>query len=248
MKQDRTHLPHGATSGWTKTMGPILGVKMSAPRALHSIVFALAMATVLSFTVTGARAARTPDAGAFISGLNERATRQLADSGIEREEQERRFRILLEENFSIPTIGRFVLGRYWRVAGAAEKKAFLSVFEDVIVKRYLPLFAEISTATLHIGPVSVNRNNPRFVSVASQIWGLKREPVSVEWRIRIIDGKYRVVDIVVEGVSLAMTLRSAYGAFVSRHGGDVRALIKNLRKELGAGNIALNTAEFGTVR
>ena len=72
--------------------------------------------------------------------------------------------------------GRFVLGRYRRVASAEEKRAFLSVFEDLIVKRYLPLFVEISTATLDIGPVNANRNNPRFVSFASQIRGLKREP------------------------------------------------------------------------
>ena len=248
MKQDRMHLPRGAPSGWTTVIGAILGVKMSAPRALHYIVFVLAMAAILSFPITGPRAARTPDAGAFLSDLNERAAQQLAEPGIEREEQERRFRILLEENFSIPTIGRFVLGRYRRVASAEEKRAFLSVFEDVIVKRYLPLFVEISTATLHIGPVSANRNNPRFVSVASQIRGLKREPVSVDWRIRIINGKYKIVDIVAEGVSLAMTLRSEYGAFISRHGGDVRALITSLQEELVAGNFAHNKAEFGTVR
>lgn len=248
MKQDRTHLPREAPSGWTKSIGAILGVKMFAPRVLRYMVFVLATATMLSFPITGPLAARTPDAGAFLSGLNERAIQQLAEPGIEREEQERRFRILLEENFSIPTIGRFVLGRYRRGASAEEKRAFLSVFEDVIVKRYLPFFVEISTATLHIGPVSVNRNNPRFVSVASQIRGLRREPVSVEWRIRMINGKYKIVDIVAEGISLAMTLRSAYGAIISRHGGDVRALITNLRDELAAGKLALNKAEFGTVR
>jgi phospholipid transport system substrate-binding protein len=200
------------------------------------------------FPFAGPRAAGTQDAGSFLSGLNERAIQQLVEPGIEQEEQERRFRILLEEYFSIPTIGRFVLGRYRRVASAEEKRAFLSVFEDVIVKRYLPLFVEISTATLDIGPVRANRNNPRFVSVASQIRGLKREPVSVEWRIRIINGKYKIVDIVAEGVSLAMTLRSAYGAFISRHGGDVRALITNLQNELVTSNFALKKAEFGTVR
>ena len=70
-----------------------------------------------------------------------------------------------------------------------------------------------------------------------------RSAALAEWRIRIIDGKYKIVDIVAEGVSLAMTLRSAYGAFISRHGGDVRALITNLREELVAGNLAPNNTK-----
>ena len=66
----------------------------------------------------------------------------------------------------------------------------------------------------------------------------------MEWRIRIINGKYKIVDIVAEGVSLAMTLRSAYGAFIARHGGDVRALITNLQEELAAGNFAANNTKI----
>src|SRR3546814_1505807 len=37
------------------------------------------------------------------------------------------FRQLFNENFDVPAIGRFVIGRYWRAASPADQKAFLKV-------------------------------------------------------------------------------------------------------------------------
>src|SRR3546814_8259846 len=81
----------------------------------------------------------------FLTELQEKAASRLGDASISSEEKEQNFRQLFNESFDVPTIGRFVIGRYWRRASDADKQAFLKVFEDAMVQRFLPLMAENSS-------------------------------------------------------------------------------------------------------
>ena len=56
--------------------------------------------------------------------------------------------------------------------------------------------------------------------------------VRVDWRIRAKDGTYKVVDILVEGTSISLTQRSECASVIRRNGGNVEALLVELRKRL----------------
>jgi phospholipid transport system substrate-binding protein len=47
----------------------------------------------------------------------------------------------LQQDFDLPSITRFVLGPYWRVASEPEKQEFRRLFEDYIVRVYSERFA-----------------------------------------------------------------------------------------------------------
>jgi phospholipid transport system substrate-binding protein len=177
-------------------------------------------------------AAEPPAAGAFLAELSRRAVDQLSDTGVPEAERERRFHALLTESFDIGAIGRFVLGRYWRAASEDERQAFLDVFKDVITHRFLPMFAGYQGEKLKVGEVRRAPENPDVVNVSTMISRPSGGPAQVTWRIRQSDG-HRILDVVVEGVSMAITLRSEYGSFIQRHGGDVTALVEGLRKRVG---------------
>ena len=151
-------------------------------RILRNIAFFVAV-VALSIQPAGVlRAAQTPDAGAFLADLNERMMEQITETGIGQEEQQHRFRALLKESFNVPTIGRFVLGRYWRVASEHEQQAFLEVFEDVIVRSFLPLFIENSNARLDIGRMHWDSNSSHYVIVRSRVWRAPSDVLRVDWR------------------------------------------------------------------
>ena len=61
-------------------------------------------------------------AGKFIESLSKQAITELTDDGIDDREREARFRRLLNNNFDIPVIGKWVLGRYWRAATPEERR------------------------------------------------------------------------------------------------------------------------------
>ncbi len=171
-------------------------------------------------------------AGNFLIDMTDRAVAELAEPGLAEAERKRRFRRLLNDAFDLPVIGRFVLGRYWRRADAAQRSDFLAAFEDMMLHRFLPLFSEFSSNKFDVGPSRAYKNNPDLVNVETKLRRAKGEPIHVNWRVRKYDQGYKIVDIVAEGVSIAVTLRSEYGSVLKRNGGDVAALTRVLREKV----------------
>ena len=177
------------------------------------------------------------DAGAFLTNLGERAVVELGDQSLNEAERERRFRDLFNESVDVPAIGRFVIGPHWRRATEDEKTGFLKVFEDAIVQRFLPLFAEYSGETFSIGRIRQDANNPEHLFVTTSIVQTNGEPVDVEWRVRQRDGSYQILDIIAEGVSMAITLRQEYSSVIRQSG--VSGLTAQLREKVEAGAFVL---------
>ncbi len=55
------------------------------------------------------------------------------------------------------------------------------------------------------------------------------EPANVVWRVKQTGDTFKVVDIIIENVSLAITARNEYTSFIKSNPGGVDALIKNLQ-------------------
>jgi phospholipid transport system substrate-binding protein len=80
-----------------------------------------------------ARAAPAQSAEAFITTLANDALKTLSEK-LPEAEIEKRFRVLLEKNFDLRRIGRFVLGRYWNGASDGEKRDFQEILENVKIR------------------------------------------------------------------------------------------------------------------
>ena len=188
----------------------------------------VAILVVLPFG-TPTQAQAEPGATQFLTELTTRSVKQLTEPGITSDEQERRFRRLVKEGFDLPSISRFVLGRYWRRANPKERAEFQTTFEDLLVHRFLPMFSLYSGERLHIIAERPFSNNPNFVNIASELRGEDVEPILVDWRVRRLDNRYKIVDVVAEGVSIAVTLRSEYTSVLRKNDGNVTVLIRTLR-------------------
>jgi phospholipid transport system substrate-binding protein len=199
-----------------------------------SFAFCL-LALALLVLPAGAQALDTKQAATFLEDLQERAASRLGDASISDKEKEEHFRKLFNENFDVPAIGRFVIGRYWRAASPEDQKAFLAVFEDAMVQRFLPLLAENSSERFKIGVVTPDARNDNMALIASRIDRAEGEPYKVSWRVRETDGDFKILDIVAEGVSMAITLRSEYGTVLKNNGGKLPPLTEALREKVSAG-------------
>src|SRR5713226_8240814 len=82
-----------------------------------------------------AQAAPDKNAEGFISNLANEALKDLNDK-LPEQELEKRFQALLEKDFDMPRISRFVLGRYWNGATDQEKQDFQKLFEAYVVRAY----------------------------------------------------------------------------------------------------------------
>jgi len=175
-------------------------------------------------------AVTVPEASDFITRLAERAIEGLTDKNLPLAERTQRFRQLLTEGFDVPQIGRFVLGRYWRVATEEERAEYLKLFEDYIVHNYATRFGEYAGENLKIGAAS--RTNDGDVIVFSELLRPSGAPVKVDWKLRTDGSAFKITDVAVEGVSMTITQRDDFSASIQRSGGRVEGLLTMLRDKV----------------
>jgi phospholipid transport system substrate-binding protein len=180
--------------------------------------------------VAQARLGDVPEAGEFLSGLASKAIAGLTDKSIPPTERATRFRVLLTEGFDVPTIARFVLGRYWRTATEDERAEYLKLFEDFIVQSYASRFTEYAGENIRVTMSRAGSDGE--VTVYTDLVRPSGPPVKVEWRTRRESGSFKIVDVIVEGVSMGITQRDDFSAAIQRGGGKVEALITILRDKV----------------
>jgi phospholipid transport system substrate-binding protein len=208
-------------------------VSMTRRHALRLGVSGMLAAAALSSLASPSRANSEEAAGAFLLSLTTRSIEKLTDTSIPEEERKARFRKLFRDNFDISAIGRFVLGRYGRGASKPVLKEFFATFEDVMVERFAPQFAGYGETRFQIGTVRKLENRNQYIVSSSITPPGKENKVSIDWRLRYKNDRFVVLDIVGEGVSMALTLRAEYGSVLKNSGGKVDQLIAMLRERIG---------------
>jgi phospholipid transport system substrate-binding protein len=196
---------------------------MTAMRVIRTILFAVAVAFVAA--PAGADDAN-PAASAFMQSLGSKAIAEMTDPTLPQSERQARFRTLLDEHFDVPSIARFTLGRYWRTATDEQRTEFRKLFEDFIVQSYSARFAEYHGESFQVAGSSADESGT--IVVHSKIDMPSSEDIRVDWHLRAADGGFVIVDIVVEGVSMAVTQRSEFASVIQSRGG-VAGLLEALR-------------------
>ena len=169
----------------------------------------------------------------FIEILTSDAISMLTVENISKNERSDRFRRLMNENFAIKGIAKFVLGRHWRKANESEKKEYLQLFEDLLVATYADRFAKYSGEKLLVNESEVRGKGDALVhTIMILVDGAK--PLKVAWRVRGKSGIYKIVDIMVEGISMVVTQKSEFASFIKKNGGSLGPLLLELRKRIQA--------------
>jgi phospholipid transport system substrate-binding protein len=194
--------------------------------ALRTVCTALLIVASFVTAWPAAAADANPAASAFMQTLGNEAIRDLTDPAVPKAEREARFRRLLNDHFDMAAISKFVLGRYWRSADESQREEFRKLFEDFIVGSYSARFGEYRGEAFKVAGSSVD--NAGSIIVHSRIDMPSSEDIRVDWRLRGTDAEFSIVDIIVEGVSMAVTQRSEFASVIQSRGG-VEGLIEALR-------------------
>jgi phospholipid transport system substrate-binding protein len=161
----------------------------------------------------------------FIGALGQQAIVVLQSTSGSLEQREQQFRQILAQNFDVQFIGRFVLGRSWRSATPQQQADYLALFEDFLVLTYSRRLGGYTGERLAV--VSERAANERDTVVRTQIDRPSGPPITADWRVRATPAGYKIIDIEVAGVSMALTQRSEFSSVVSRNG--LNGLIEVLR-------------------
>ncbi len=179
----------------------------------------------------GARAAATvaaAPAAVFMQNMADNAMHYLNADNIPEKEKTERLRALLRDGFDIKTIGRFVLGKHWQQASEDQRREYFSLFEDMVLQSYQNRLTVDKVKSFTITDVKPGGAEDSMVSSVI-VRQSDPEPTNVTWRVRMEEGKMKIVDVLVNGISSSITQRSDFDSVIMKGGGKFEALLATMR-------------------
>ncbi len=198
------------------------------------------MAAVLTLFLYALPARADVDAAAaqkFVEDVTNDGIENIINANISQKEKDARFAKLFNNALDMKFIGQFVLGRYWRTATPAQREAFIDAYREMNIKTWSKRFDEFKGRDFKFtGTTPSNSANQVFVN--STVPMPEGEPAKVVWRVKQTGNSFKIVDIIIENVSLAITARNEYNAYIKKAPNGIDDLIKDLQQKASGNDSA----------
>jgi phospholipid transport system substrate-binding protein len=157
-----------------------------------------------------------------IRGATDRVFSELnAEPGI-REDRIRLNRVIQEHivpHVDLVALSRLTLGKYWQRASDEQRAAFAREFSTLLIKTYSAALTEYTHQKIDYLSSEVSADG-RKGKVRTRVTVDGRAPVAVEYSLRQLEGTWKIYDLRIEGVSLAINYRSSFAQDIRKHGLD----------------------------
>lgn len=137
--------------------------------------------------------------------------------------------VLLEQPIDLDLVARLILGRYWRTTDDGQRQQYLQLFREYALANLASKLHLYRGQSFEVTGAKVVSDQDALVT--SRILSDGEPPLQVDWRLRQrSDGGLVTIDLIVEGVSLIVTLRSEFASVIERQGFD--GLLVELRTRI----------------
>ncbi len=130
--------------------------------------------------------------------------------------------------FDVDYAGRLVLGKSWRNATPAQRKRFVDVFYNFLLRSYATAILKFEQDDIRILPPRTPPRNGRTL-VHTEMKMPDGTMVPVNYSMRSTPDGWKAYDVRIEGISYVQNYRNQFNAEVAAKGLD--ALIARLEKE-----------------
>jgi phospholipid transport system substrate-binding protein len=194
-------------------------------RAWLAAGFSLALLAMLP----GVARTATTNPTTFIEQVGKDVVETLQDRQLSRTERFERLVTLLNEATDLELVARLVMGTHWRNASPEQRQEYQQLFRRLVVKTMADRLNAYGGETFEIsGSETVDDRDTMVATKIERPSG--QPPVRVQWRVRGNDGRFAIIDIVAEGVSMVVTQRSEVAEIVSTRG--IEGLLVEMRERL----------------
>ena len=104
------------------------------------ITFILFILTILSSSANAT--INATEAEKFIKNVTQEGIEELINSDVSEKEKKERFTKLFNKDLDLDFIGKFVLGRYWKIATPTQRKDFINVYRQLNIQTWSERFNE----------------------------------------------------------------------------------------------------------
>ena len=178
----------------------------------------------------GAQQVDIARATSFIKTTGEELVAAINAAGAPVAQRRARVAVILRRAVDVEGVGRFILGRWWRQANAAQQQEYLQLFEQVLIRNLSARFGEYQGVRFDLGRTQQRTEEDALVNTVVE--RPNTPAFALDWRVAEVGGQPKVVDVIAEGTSLRLTTRSEYSSVISRNNGDVGALLVAMRNQV----------------
>ncbi len=130
------------------------------------------------------------------------------------------------ELFDFGEIGRRALGRHWSGRTAEEQAEFVALFTDLLERAYVgKIEAYSGEQIVYTGELV----DGEYATVRSRVQTKRSTDVALDYRLHRTDGRWKVYDVLIDGVSFVSTYRSEFNRIIQLNSWD--ELMDRLRKK-----------------
>lgn len=131
--------------------------------------------------------------------------------------------------FDVPYIAQIVLARYWRTATPTQRKEFQSAFKTMLIHSYANTLLDNAQSTKVVWEPSRVAANAQQAVVNTELVQDTGQKYPINFSVHKVDGNWKIYDITVNNISLALNFRAQITADVKRSGLD--AVIKRMQND-----------------
>jgi len=132
---------------------------------------------------------------------------------------------LAYEIFDFTTMSKLVLARNWKKMDKAKRKEFVVEFKRHLSRTYGTRLDRYEQEEVDVYGAQVEVRND--VSVKTRILGGQFDGAEISYRLRNRRDEWKIIDVVIEGVSLVSNYRSQFKEVLN--GGSIEDLLARLR-------------------
>lgn len=131
-------------------------------------------------------------------------------------EQRESIRTVLSPRFDFPEMAKMSLGSHWKRVPERQVE-FIAVFTDFLENAYVGKILSLREETVEFVSESVDRE---LAQVETKIVQSKGEPLTVDYKLHLVDGTWKVYDVVIENISLVNNYRSQFHRIITSESFD----------------------------
>lgn len=195
---------------------------------LRGLIFSIYFYLVMSGG--GAFAATVQNARQFVDAVGQRVIDVIDAPNKNQNQKQAELRQMFLDNVDIEWVSRFVLGPGWRGATEDQQRRYVEAYKKYMVAIYTVNFSEYTGSKYNIIEVRDEGNNQFTIRMQIKTPKQQQADTIAGYRLIVDDsGQFKIIDIIVEGVSLITTQRSEFGSVLRQNG--IEGLITALEKK-----------------
>ena len=168
------------------------------------------------------------DAYSFVQETADRASEAL-NKRQSKEEKMEILKTIAKETVDMRGIGFYSLGKHRKNMSDQKKEEYLEIFNKYFLKTFSSRLAEYTDPKIRVD--SQKKLSDKYTMVSSTLLATEDKPeVKIDWRVVTKDpDNPLIIDVVIEGVSLAKVQKEEFNSIIQSNDGDINALLKNLK-------------------